>query len=58
MIPPELHFDLEERVFKASFHEETRTLNLVPERVFGTDLVRFVERWLLEAVTGGDEPVA
>jgi len=57
-IPPELRFDLEERVFKASFHEETRTLNLVPERVFGTELVRFVERWLLEAVTGDDEPVA
>jgi hypothetical protein len=24
----------------------------VPERVFGADLVAFVERWLLEAVTG------
>jgi transcription-repair coupling factor (superfamily II helicase) len=58
VIPPELRFDLEERVFKASFHEETSTLNLVPQRVFGTDLVRFVERWLLEAVTGDDDPVA
>ncbi len=58
VIPPELRFDLEERVFKASYHEETNTLNLVPERVFGTDLVGFVERWLLEAVTGGDEPVS
>jgi hypothetical protein len=27
-------------------------LNLVPERVFGKDLVAFVERWLLEAATG------
>jgi hypothetical protein len=25
-------------------------LNLVPERVFGADLVRYVEKWLREAV--------
>ena len=57
-IPSELAFDLEERVFKATYHEATQTLNLVPERVFGADLARFVERWLLEAATGDREPVA
>ena len=45
-IPDALLLDLEERVYGASYHEAKRTLNLVPERVFGTDLVRFVERWL------------
>ncbi len=49
-IPEELLVDLEERVFRASYHPEKRTLNLVPERVFGVDLVRFVQRWLLVAV--------
>jgi transcription-repair coupling factor (superfamily II helicase) len=53
-----LQLDLEERVYKAAYHPETLTLNLVPERVFGTDLVRFVERWFLEAVTGDSAPVA
>ena len=57
-IPDALLLDLEERVYKASYHEAKRTLNLVPERVFGTDLVRFVERWLIESVTGDDAPVA
>jgi transcription-repair coupling factor (superfamily II helicase) len=51
-IPDALRLDLEERVYRAEFHPETRTLNLVPERVFGKDLVAFVERWLLEAATG------
>jgi transcription-repair coupling factor (superfamily II helicase) len=51
-IPDTLLIDLEERVFEASYAPESQTLNLVPERVFGTDLVMFVERWLLEAVTG------
>ena len=36
-------------MYKATYHPETQTLNLVPERVFGKDLVAFVERWLLEA---------
>ena len=44
--------DLEERVYGASYAPESQTLNLVPERVFGKDLVAFVERWLLEAATG------
>ena len=51
-IPEALQLDLEERVYKAGFHPETQTLNLVPERVFGKDLAEFVERWLLEAATG------
>ena len=39
-------------MYGASFAPESQTLNLVPERVFGKDLVAFVERWLLEAATG------
>jgi transcription-repair coupling factor (superfamily II helicase) len=57
-IPDELRSDLTERVYKATYHEAKHTLNLVPERVFGTDLGRFVERWLREAATGENEPVA
>jgi hypothetical protein len=34
----------------ASFVEATRTLNLRPERVFGVDLVRWVEGTLRQAV--------
>ena len=44
--------DLEERVYRSTYAPESQTLNLVPERVFGKDLVAFVERWLLEAATG------
>ena len=44
--------DLEERVFGSTYAPDSKTLNLVPERVFGKDLVAFVERWLLEAVRG------
>jgi hypothetical protein len=33
----------------ATFHAERRTLNLVPERVFGVDLVRWIEARLVEA---------
>jgi transcription-repair coupling factor (superfamily II helicase) len=57
-IPDALQLDLEERVFGATFAPESRTLNLVPDRVFGTELVAFVERWLLEAATGDRAPVA
>ena len=57
-IPEHLLVDLTERVYKATYHDANHTLNLVPERVFGTDLVQFVERWLREAVTGENEPVA
>jgi transcription-repair coupling factor (superfamily II helicase) len=45
-----LLLDLDQRVFGAGYHAAKRTLNLAPERVFGADLVRYVERWLLEAV--------
>nr|MDP9326575.1 transcription-repair coupling factor [Actinomycetota bacterium] len=45
-----LLLDLDQRVFGAGYHAAKRTLNLAPERVFGSDLVRYVERWLLEAV--------
>jgi transcription-repair coupling factor (superfamily II helicase) len=55
-IPDVLLLDLSERVPRATFHPERRTLNLVPERVFGVDLVRWVEERLLEA-TGEREPV-
>jgi transcription-repair coupling factor (superfamily II helicase) len=50
-----LLLDLDQRVFGAGYHAAKRTLNLTPERVFGSDLVREVERWLLEAV-GEDAP--
>nr|MBA3690580.1 transcription-repair coupling factor [Actinomycetota bacterium] len=49
-IPQTLLLDLDQRVFGAGYHAAKRTLNLTPERVFGSDLVREVERWLLEAV--------
>ena len=54
-IPETLLLDLDQRVFGATYHAAKRTLNLAPERVFGTDLVRYVERWLLEA-TGEETP--
>jgi len=41
--------DLSDRVYGATYHQAKQTLNLVPERVFGVDLVRSVERYLLEA---------
>jgi transcription-repair coupling factor (superfamily II helicase) len=50
VIPDELLVDLEDRVYRASYHVEKATLNLIPERVFGRDLVRFVEAGLREAV--------
>ena len=42
--------DLPERIPGATYHATKRTLNLVPERVFGADLVRWVEARLREAV--------
>ena len=41
--------DLGERLPRATYHEAKQTLNLVPERVFGIDLVRWVEARLLDA---------
>ena len=40
----------------ATFAEPTRTLNLVPERVFGADLVRWVESRLRQAVGEPTDP--
>ncbi|MEP6758704.1 MAG: transcription-repair coupling factor [Actinomycetota bacterium] len=40
----------------ATFAEATRTLNLVPERVFGADLVRWVESRLRQAVGEPTDP--
>ncbi len=48
--------DLAERVPKATYHDAKQTLNLVPERVFGLDLVRWIEARLRDA-TGRTEPV-
>jgi transcription-repair coupling factor (superfamily II helicase) len=50
-----MRLDLSERVPGASFHEVKRTLNLSPDRVFGADLVRWVEQGLGAAV--GTDPV-
>jgi len=52
-----LLLDLSERVPGATFHPERRTLNLMPGRVFGADLVRWIEARLVEA-TGEREPVS
>ena len=41
--------DLGERVPRATYHDAKQTLNLVPERLFGVDLVRWVEARLLDA---------
>jgi transcription-repair coupling factor (superfamily II helicase) len=41
--------DLGQRVPGATYHEAKQTLNLVPERVFGVDLVRWVESRLAVA---------
>ncbi len=54
-IPETLLLDLDQRVYGATYYAAKRTLNLTPDRVFGSDLVRYVERWLLEAV-GEDTP--
>jgi transcription-repair coupling factor (superfamily II helicase) len=44
-----LQLDLDERVPGATYHSNKRTLNLAPERVFGHELVRWVEEHLREA---------
>jgi transcription-repair coupling factor (superfamily II helicase) len=55
-IPDPLLLDLGERVPGATFHAAKGTLNLVPGRVFGVDLVRLVEARLREAVGEDPEP--
>jgi transcription-repair coupling factor (superfamily II helicase) len=46
--------DLEERVYGATYHDAKQTLNLTPERVFGVDLVRWVEARLTDAADRTD----
>ncbi len=48
--------DLSERILGATYHAAKGTLNLVPERIFGADLVRWVEARLREAVGEPAEP--
>jgi len=50
-----LRLDLPDRILGASFHATRSTLNLVPDRVFGAELVAWVESRLRTAV--GDTPV-
>ncbi len=45
-----LRLDLPDRIPGASFHATKATLNLAPERIFGIDLVRWIEARLREAV--------
>jgi transcription-repair coupling factor (superfamily II helicase) len=52
-LPDALRLDLSERVPGAGWHDATSTLNLTPERIFGLDLVRWVEAHLRAAL---DEP--
>jgi transcription-repair coupling factor (superfamily II helicase) len=56
MLPEELAVDLGERVPGATFHDAKRTLNLVPGRIFGLELVRWVEDRMRDAA-GRTEPV-
>jgi transcription-repair coupling factor (superfamily II helicase) len=49
-IPDASLVDLPERIPSATYHATKGTLNLVPERIFGADLVRWVEARLREAV--------
>jgi transcription-repair coupling factor (superfamily II helicase) len=53
-LPEALRLDLAQRVPRATFHPARSTLNLVPERVFGAELVAWVEDRLLDAV--GERP--
>jgi transcription-repair coupling factor (superfamily II helicase) len=48
--------DLAERIPGATFHAAKGTLNLAPERVFGVELVRWVEARFREAVGEDPEP--
>ena len=55
-LPDALLLDLPERLPGASFHAAKATLNLTPDRVFGANLVRWVEARLREAVGEPAEP--
>jgi transcription-repair coupling factor (superfamily II helicase) len=54
-IPDALRLDLGERIRGATYHAAKSTVNLVPDRVFGVDLVRWVESHLRQAI--GEDPV-
>ncbi len=54
-VPDALRLDLAERMPGASYHAAKGTLNLTPVRVFGADLVRWVESRLREAI--GEVPL-
>jgi transcription-repair coupling factor (superfamily II helicase) len=56
-LPPSLEVDVGQRVPGAAYHGTTRTLNLEPGRIGGTDLPAWVEGQLLLA-TGDQEGVA
>ncbi len=56
-LEPALEIDLAQRVPGATFHATTRTLNLEPERVAGTELPAWVEAGILRAA-GLEEDVA
>jgi transcription-repair coupling factor (superfamily II helicase) len=49
-LPDPLRLDLEERIPGSSYHATKRTLNLTPGRVFGVDLVRWIEDALRTAL--------
>jgi transcription-repair coupling factor (superfamily II helicase) len=55
-MPDALLVDLPERVPGASFHAAKVTLNLTPGRVFGAELVRWVEARLREAMGEPAQP--
>jgi transcription-repair coupling factor (superfamily II helicase) len=56
-LPSSLELELPQRVAKASYHRATRTLNLTPDRIAGTELPAWVEQQLMRA-TGAEEAVA
>jgi transcription-repair coupling factor (superfamily II helicase) len=56
-LPSSLELELPQRVAKASYHRTTRTLNLTPDRIAGTELPAWVEQQLMRA-TGAEEAVA
>jgi transcription-repair coupling factor (superfamily II helicase) len=55
-MPDALLLDLAERIPGASFHAARATLNLTPGRIFGADLVRWVEARVREAVGEPADP--
>ena len=52
-VPEALRLDLGDRIPGATYHEAKHTLNLVPVRLHGVELVRWVESMLREAAYTG-----